>query len=104
SRRRHTRFSRDWSSDVCSSDLKLRLLNGAHSYLAYAGSLAGHATIAEAVADPALAVGVRALQAEAVTTLDAPDGVDLAAYARTQIGRAACREGGRRPAAGGASG
>src|SRR5690606_1337462 len=24
SRRRHTRFSRDWSSDVCSSDLKLR--------------------------------------------------------------------------------
>src|SRR5690606_40231350 len=25
SRRRHTRFSRDWSSDVCSSDLKLAL-------------------------------------------------------------------------------
>src|SRR6266700_5011356 len=23
-RRRHTRFSRDWSSDVCSSDLQLR--------------------------------------------------------------------------------
>src|SRR5690606_40424975 len=26
SRRRHTRFSRDWSSDVCSSDLRLRRL------------------------------------------------------------------------------
>src|SRR5690606_39774910 len=26
SRRRHTRFSRDWSSDVCSSDLGLRVL------------------------------------------------------------------------------
>src|SRR5690606_40991110 len=26
SRRRHTRFSRDWSSDVCSSDLKLPIL------------------------------------------------------------------------------
>src|SRR5690606_20568891 len=26
SRRRHTRFSRDWSSDVCSSDLSARLL------------------------------------------------------------------------------
>src|SRR2546429_3019983 len=26
SRRRHTRCSRDWSSDVCSSDLKSRLL------------------------------------------------------------------------------
>src|SRR5690606_14648866 len=25
SRRRHTRFSRDWSSDVCSSDLEARL-------------------------------------------------------------------------------
>src|SRR5690606_40268866 len=26
SRRRHTRFSRDWSSDVCSSDLKIQPL------------------------------------------------------------------------------
>src|SRR5690606_40016942 len=25
SRRRHTRFSRDWSSDVCSSDLSLQI-------------------------------------------------------------------------------
>src|SRR5690606_40686771 len=28
SRRRHTRFSRDWSSDVCSSDLRGRTLTG----------------------------------------------------------------------------
>src|SRR5207302_4670369 len=27
SRRRHTRFSRDWSSDVCSSDLKTSIGN-----------------------------------------------------------------------------
>src|SRR5690606_40618213 len=27
SRRRHTRFSRDWSSDVCSSDLKSILVS-----------------------------------------------------------------------------
>src|SRR5690606_39457405 len=27
SRRRHTRFSRDWSSDVCSSDLVARFAN-----------------------------------------------------------------------------
>src|SRR5690606_40990638 len=26
SRRRHTRFSRDWSSDVCSSDLVMQIL------------------------------------------------------------------------------
>src|SRR5690606_39661874 len=28
SRRRHTRFSRDWSSDVCSSDLFVALVTG----------------------------------------------------------------------------
>src|SRR5690606_39919286 len=28
SRRRYTRFSRDWSSDVCSSDLKLLVRGG----------------------------------------------------------------------------
>src|SRR2546429_3761669 len=30
SRRRHTRCSRDWSSDVCSSDLQLILQNYSH--------------------------------------------------------------------------
>src|SRR5690606_15715251 len=35
SRRRHTRFSRDWSSDVCSSDLrKARLQDIAHATVA----------------------------------------------------------------------
>src|SRR5690606_40119539 len=34
SRRRHTRFSRDWSSDVCSSDL---LLGGPIPQLAHDG-------------------------------------------------------------------
>jgi fructuronate reductase len=53
---------------------KLRLLNGTHSLLAYAGVLAGHDTIAGAVGDPALA-------AAATSTLTAPPGVDLAAYA-----------------------
>ncbi|KON75111.1 hypothetical protein M768_03980 [Cellulosimicrobium cellulans F16] len=76
------------TSDVAPYErAKLRLLNGAHSYLAYAGSLAGHATIAEAVADPALAAGARALQADALATLEAPDGVDLAAYAQTLLDR-----------------
>src|SRR5690606_41179616 len=31
SRRRHTRFSRDWSSDVCSSDLVTHHFVGSHS-------------------------------------------------------------------------
>src|SRR5690606_39600577 len=30
SSRRHTRFSRDWSSDVCSSDLGFKLLHPLH--------------------------------------------------------------------------
>jgi fructuronate reductase len=33
-------------------DRKLWLLNGSHSLMAYAGSVRGHATVAEAVADP----------------------------------------------------
>src|SRR5690606_21546029 len=34
SRRRHTRFSRDWSSDVCSSDLRVFTQNAVQSDLA----------------------------------------------------------------------
>src|SRR5690606_40889050 len=33
SRRRHTRFSRDWSSDVCSSDLSINLMFQSFSQL-----------------------------------------------------------------------
>src|SRR5256886_5453014 len=35
SRRRHTRFDCDWSSDVCSSDLLLLLLFSLHCVLTY---------------------------------------------------------------------
>src|SRR5690606_39405569 len=34
SRRRHTRFSRDWSSDVCSSDLTRKAYGGAYDVMA----------------------------------------------------------------------
>ncbi|WP_136518052.1 mannitol dehydrogenase family protein [Cellulomonas telluris] len=60
---------------------KLRVLNATHSTLAYLGALRGHATIAEAVADPDLAAVARALVDEDVLpTLTAPDGMDLPAY------------------------
>jgi fructuronate reductase len=69
------------TDDVTPYELaKLRLLNGTHSLLAYAGSLAGHATLAQAVTDPALAARARALTAEATRTLEPPPGVDLAGY------------------------
>ncbi|MFG1222859.1 mannitol dehydrogenase family protein [Xanthobacter wiegelii] len=69
-------------SDVAPFEhMKLRLLNGAHSTLAYLGYLAGHATIAETMAVPAFARLVARLQDEEVTpTLHLPAGVDVAAY------------------------
>src|SRR5690606_30523152 len=36
-------------------EMKLRLLNGAHSGIAYLGQLLGHATVADAMASPAVA-------------------------------------------------
>ncbi|MFG1215212.1 mannitol dehydrogenase family protein [Xanthobacter flavus] len=63
--------------------MKLRLLNGAHSTLAYLGYLAGHATIADTMAVPAFARLVARLQDEEVTpTLHLPAGVDVDAYKR----------------------
>src|SRR5690606_40182666 len=37
SRRRHTRFSRDWSSDVCSSDLKTPSVSAAERFVSTQG-------------------------------------------------------------------
>jgi fructuronate reductase len=62
-------------------ELKLRVLNGAHSALAYLGLLAGDEKVETTVARPAAAAFVRALVTEEVVpTLDAPAGVDVAAY------------------------
>ncbi len=62
--------------------MKLRMLNGTHSALAYLGYLAGYETIAETVADPDFAGFVRQLWArEIIPVLQAPEGVDLVAYA-----------------------
>lgn len=67
---------------------KLRLLNGAHSTLAYAGLLAAHATVAEAIADPALAGFVERMWArEVLPGLAAPRGLDLDAYAAAVLAR-----------------
>lgn len=61
--------------------MKLRLLNGSHSCIAYLGYLAGHATVSDAMADPHFARFVRELMDEEVTpTLDVPPGADLSRY------------------------
>ncbi|TJV43275.1 MAG: mannitol dehydrogenase family protein [Mesorhizobium sp.] len=61
-------------------DMKLRLLNGAHSGIAYLGLLSGHATVDRAFADPAIRQFVDALWAEAIPTLPEDAGLDTSAY------------------------
>lgn len=62
--------------------MKLRMLNGTHSSLAYLGYLAGHETIADCMADAVLDGFVQGLwSAEIIPALTPPPGVDLAAYA-----------------------
>lgn len=66
--------------------LKLRLLNGAHSAIAYLGVQAGWETVDRAIAQPALARFVNALLRDEVAPTVAADlpGFDLAAY-RAQL-------------------
>ncbi|TGS12291.1 mannitol dehydrogenase family protein [Mesorhizobium sp. M2E.F.Ca.ET.209.01.1.1] len=61
-------------------DMKLRLLNGAHSGIAYLGLLSGHATVDRAFADPAIRQFVDGLWAEAIPTLPQDAGLDTTAY------------------------
>ncbi|MEX2518663.1 MAG: mannitol dehydrogenase family protein [Paracoccaceae bacterium] len=66
---------------------KLRMLNGAHSCLAYAGVLAGFDFVHQAVGDPALAALAAALMEEAAETLPAPVRADAPNYARALMAR-----------------
>jgi fructuronate reductase len=63
-------------------NMKLRMLNGTHSSLAYLGYLAGHETIADTVADPVFADYLKTLwRDEIIPSFAPPEGVDLHAYA-----------------------
>ncbi|WP_017670334.1 mannitol dehydrogenase family protein [Blastomonas sp. AAP53] len=67
---------------------KLRMLNGAHSALAYLGLDRGHDYVHQAIADPALRGIIESLMRdEAAQTLHADSGIDLAAYADALIAR-----------------
>src|SRR5690606_39887192 len=87
SRRRHTRFSRDWSSDVCSSDLVAGVLDALALVVAQ-----GEAFTAEGI-DPR---NVYAIVYEAIAGTPANGAVHLLVHALAQeapmqIGRASCR-------------
>ena len=67
---------------------KLRMLNGAHSLLAYAGLDAGYTYVHEAIADPQLRAMVQRLMLEeAAPTIEAGEGQDLGAYAAQLVTR-----------------
>ncbi|KKB13091.1 dioxygenase [Devosia geojensis] len=60
--------------------MKLRMLNGSHSTLAYLGYLAGHQHVSDAMGDPAFVKLIHGLMTdEVMPTLDMP-GTDLPAY------------------------
>jgi fructuronate reductase len=68
--------------------MKLRLLNGSHSTLAYLGYLAGYETIADTMRDADFERLIRGLMDEEVTpTLHLPPGADLSAYKSALITR-----------------
>src|SRR5690606_40620624 len=87
SRRRHTRFSRDWSSDVCSSDLEHRAPYGTGDVSPRQGSWLPRP------------LGRKVLYAYTQETRSVPL-LRSGAHARREIGRASCR--GRAETRGGA--
>jgi fructuronate reductase len=67
---------------------KLRMLNGAHSALAYLGLKRGHEFVHQAIADPELPPLIdRLMRDEAATSLTPAPGQDLDAYADALIAR-----------------
>lgn len=67
-------------------EAKLRLLNGAHSTLAYLGLLRGHETVHDAMADAELAAFVETMmRADIAPTL--PAGLDLPGYIESILAR-----------------
>ncbi|WP_315763469.1 mannitol dehydrogenase family protein [Sphingomonas sp. Y38-1Y] len=67
---------------------KLRLLNGAHSTLAYLGLARGATTVAEAMRDAPLAAFVeRLMRQDLAASLTAPAGLDVGAYVTTILDR-----------------
>jgi fructuronate reductase len=93
------RFARglrpDWSiagaefvSDVAPyENMKLRLLNGSHSTLAYLGYLAGYETVSDTMKDRNYRRLAEAVMDDAATTLKMPPGADVEAYKRALLDR-----------------
>jgi mannitol 2-dehydrogenase len=77
------------TSDVSPYEqMKLRLLNGSHTGLAYHAALAGIELVDQAMAEPAIERFVRALMRDEIApNLDSPKGIDLADYQKSLVHR-----------------
>jgi fructuronate reductase len=68
--------------------MKLRLLNGTHSAIAYAGQLRGLESVSDAMADPLVGGFARRLMLEdLLATVTAPSGYDVRAYCHELLER-----------------
>lgn len=75
------RFGVEMVKDVAPfEEMKLRLLNGSHSSIAYLGLLMGKPTVSDAFSDPLIRGFVSRLWAEAIPSLPADAGLDPEAY------------------------
>jgi fructuronate reductase len=85
----------DWSiagaefvADVAPyENMKLRLLNGSHSTLAYLGYLAGYETVSDTMRDANYRRLAEGVMDDAATTLKMPPGADVPSYKRALIER-----------------
>lgn len=68
-------------------EMKLRMLNGSHSFLAYLGFLSGYEHISDCMADANLRTAARRLMLEQQAPTLRTQGVDLTAYADSLIAR-----------------
>jgi len=68
-------------------NMKLRLLNGSHSTLAYLGYLAGYETVSDTMTDANYRRLAESVMDDAATTLKMPPGADVAAYKRALMER-----------------
>jgi len=75
------RFGVEMVRDVAPfEDMKLRLLNGSHSSIAYLGLLSGHATVSEAFGDPLIRRFIASLWSEAIPSLPGDAGLKPEIY------------------------
>ena len=68
-------------------EMKLRMLNGSHSFLAYLGFLAGYEYISDCMADPHFRAAARSLMVDEQAPTLRTQGVELNAYADSLIAR-----------------